>query len=137
MGRAPFVMAMNPPAGGASAPSLFAMNYAVLIYETEQDFAYRPSLMPAYAAYAQALEEAGAHRGGECLHPTHTATTVRLQNGTPQVQDGPFPDTKEQLGGFFLIEAPDLDAALAWAARCPAAARCAVEVRPVLAMEGS
>ncbi len=113
------------------------MNYAVLIYETEQDVADRASLMPAYAAYAQALAEAGAHRGGECLHPTHTATTVRLQGGTAQVQDGPFPDTKEQLGGFFLIDVPDLDAALAWAARCPAAGRCAVEVRPVLAMEGS
>jgi hypothetical protein len=93
--------------------------------------------MPAYAAYAGALEEAGVHRGGECLHPTHTATTVRLENGTPQVQDGPFPDTKEQLGGFFLIDVPDLDAALSWAARCPAASRCAVEVRPVLAMEAS
>jgi hypothetical protein len=110
------------------------MPYAVLIYETEQDVADRPGLMPAYAAYAQALEQAGAHLGGECLHPTHTASIVRLRDGQPQVQDGPFPDTKEQLGGFFLIDAPDLDAALEWAARCPAAGRCAVEVRPVLRM---
>jgi hypothetical protein len=112
------------------------MNYAVLIYETEQDFTDRPSLMPAYAAYSQALEQAGHHAGGQALQPTHTATTVRLRHGERQVQDGPFPDSKEQLGGFFLIDVPDLDAALDWAARCPAAARCAVEVRPVLVMEG-
>jgi len=112
------------------------MQYAVLIYESEQDFADRPTLRPAYAAYAQALEEAGHHAGGQALQPTHTATTVRLRHGERQVQDGPFPDSKEQLGGFFLIDVPDLDAALAWAARCPAAERCAVEVRPVHAMEG-
>ncbi len=104
------------------------MPYAVLIYETEQDVAERPSLMPAYAAYAQALEQAGVHAGGECLHPTHTATTVRLQGGTPQVQDGPFPDTKEQLGGFFLIDVPDLTRP-GLGARCPPPAavpwRCA------------
>ncbi|MCP9930678.1 YciI family protein [Cyanobium sp. AMD-g] len=111
------------------------MQYAVLIYESEQDFADRPGLMPAYAAYSRALAEAGHMAGGEALQPTHTATTVRLRHGERQVQDGPFPDSKEQLGGFFLIDVPDLDAALTWAARCPAAERCAVEVRPVLAME--
>lgn len=99
------------------------MQYAVLIFESEQDFADRPGLMPAYAAYSQALQS------------PHTATTVRLRHGDRQVQDGPFPDSKEQLGGFFLIDVPDLDAALTWAARCPAAERCAVEVRPVLARE--
>ncbi len=59
------------------------MNYAVLIYETEADFAYRPSLMPVYAAYAQALEEAGHHAGGQALQPTHTATTLRQRHGAP------------------------------------------------------
>jgi hypothetical protein len=110
------------------------MKYAVLIYESEQDFTDRPGLMPAYAAYAQAMAEAGVHAGGQALQPTHTATTVRLREGRRQVQDGPFPDTKEQLGGFFLIDVPDLDAAIDWAARCPAAGRCCVEVRPVLEM---
>lgn len=108
------------------------MKYAILVYETEQDFANRANHMPAYNAYSQALAEAGVMAGGAALHPSHTGTTVRLQNGQRNVQDGPFADTKEQLGGFFIIDVPDLDAALNWAARCPAASNCAVEVRPLL-----
>jgi hypothetical protein len=107
------------------------MKYAILVYETEQDFVDRPMHMPAYNAYSQALSEAGVITGGAALHPGHTATTVRLQNGQRSVQDGPYADTKEQLGGFFIINVPDLDAALDWAARCPAASYCAVEVRPL------
>jgi hypothetical protein len=108
------------------------MKYAILVYETEQDFANRANHIPAYNAYSQALAEAGVMAGGAALHPSHTGTTVRLQNGQRNVQDGPFADTKEQLGGFFIIDVPDLDAALSWAARCPAASNCAVEVRPLL-----
>lgn len=110
------------------------MKYAILVYETEQDVAQREVHMPAYGAYSQALEEAGIVAGGAALHPSHTATTVRFQKGQYSVQDGPYADTKEQLGGFFIIDVPDLDAALDWAARCPAASLCAVEVRPLLSM---
>lgn len=111
------------------------MKYAILVYETEQDFADRDRHMPAYWAYADALTKAGVMTGGASLHPGHTATTVRLQNGKRQVQDGPYADTKEQLGGLFIIDVPDLDAALDWAARCPAASNCAVEVRPLFSMD--
>lgn len=72
--------------------------------------------------------------GGAALQPPSAATTVRQQNGKQHVQDGPYADTKEQLGGYFVIEVPDLDKALEWAARCPAAAAGAVEVRPNLSM---
>jgi len=108
------------------------MKYAILIYETEQDVRDRPQTMPAYFAYSQALAEAGVAAGGAALHPSHTATTIRLQNGQRNVQDGPYADTKEQLGGMYIIDVPDLDTAMDWAARCPAASNCAVEVRPLL-----
>lgn len=111
------------------------MKYAILVYETEQDFANRDTYMPAYQAYSQALAEAGVSAGGAALYPSHTGTTVRLQSGQRNVQDGPYADTKEQLGGFFIIDVPNLDAALDWAARCPAASHCAVEVRPLLPMD--
>ena len=107
------------------------MKYAILVYETEQDFANRAQYVPAYNAYAQALSEAGVMTGGAALQPGHIASTVRIKDGQRQVQDGPYADTKEQLGGFFLIDVPDLDQALDWAARCPGAGICAVEVRPL------
>jgi hypothetical protein len=110
------------------------MKYAILVYETEQDIRDRPQTMPAYSAYSQSLAEAGVAAGGAALHPSHTATTIRLQNGQRNVQDGPYADTKEQLGGMFIIDVPDLDTAMDWAARCPAASNCAVEVRPLLPM---
>jgi hypothetical protein len=73
-------------------------------------------------------------KGGAGLLPPHAATTLRVRSGKRIVADGPYADTKEQLGGFFLIEAETLDAALDWAAQCPAAQRGAVEVRPVIQM---
>src|ERR1700733_3368353 len=88
----------------------------------------------AYMAYGEALTAAGAMKGSNRLQPIATATTVRNVNGKPQVLDGPYVDSKEQLGGYYLIDAPDLDAALAWAARCPGASHGVVEVRPVWAM---
>jgi hypothetical protein len=71
-------------------------------------------------------------RGGNALVPTFSATTVRVRDGRRDVQDGPYADTKEQLGGYYVIDVPDLDAALEWAAKNPAASTGAVEVRPIL-----
>jgi hypothetical protein len=88
----------------------------------------------AYGAYTQAMREAGLYVAGAPLQPSSTATVVRAANGKTSVLNGPYAEVKEQLGGYYLIEAPDLDAALAWAARCPAASSGAVEVRPVRAM---
>jgi hypothetical protein len=87
---------------------------------------------PAWGAYTQALIDAGVMRGGAALKSSHSATTLRIVEGQRELHDGPYADTKEQLGGFYLIEVPDLDAALAWAARNPAAASGAVEVRPLV-----
>ena len=75
--------------------------------------------MGAWQAYAEALRHAGVMAGGKGLEPPSTATTVRFRGGERTVQDGPYADTKEQLGGFFILDVPDLDAALDWAARCP------------------
>jgi hypothetical protein len=119
------------------------MQYALIIHESDADFATRenpttgPAYMAAYTAYSQALVQAGVMRGGTGLAAPHAATTVRLRDGKRTVQDGPYADTKEKLGGFYLIEVPDLDAALAWAARCPAAATGSMEVRPTLNMPAS
>jgi hypothetical protein len=77
------------------------------------------------------MEEAGIYVGGDPLQVPETGTTVRMKEGKRYVQDGPYADTKEQLGGFTILELPSLDAALEWAARCPAASIGAVEVRPL------
>lgn len=110
------------------------MRYAIIVYETPAEQAARedPARQGAYTAYSQALAAAGVGVGGAALHPPAAATTVRLRDGKRQVQDGPFADTKELLGGIFLVEVPTLDEALEWAARCPAAATGSVEVRPQL-----
>jgi hypothetical protein len=89
----------------------------------------------AYRAYMEAMAKAGVLRSSNGLQPTTAATTVRVVDGRAQVLDGPYSDTKEQLGGFHIIEVPDLDAAIAWAARSPTALHGVVEVRPV--MEGT
>jgi len=86
--------------------------------------------MAAFRAYADALDSAGVLRSAEVLQPSTASTTVRLRDGEPVIQDGPFADTKEQLGGTFVIDVPDLDAALDWAGRAPSASWGAVEVRP-------
>jgi hypothetical protein len=85
----------------------------------------------AYMAYSEALRKAGVLKGSHSLQPSSTATTVRIADGKSQVLDGPYADTKEQFGGYFIIEVADLDAALAWAARCPAVGHGVVEVRPL------
>jgi hypothetical protein len=91
-------------------------------------------MMAAYTAYTEAMAGAGVLRAGNRLRASTTATTVRAADGKTRVLDGPYADTREQLGGYYLIEVPDLDAALAWAARCPGAAHGVIEVRPVWAM---
>jgi len=85
-----------------------------------------------YMAYTQALAEAGVLRGGAPLHPTPTATTVRVRGGKTLTTDGPFAETKEQLGGYYLLDVATLDEALAWAAKCPGAKLGSIEVRPVM-----
>ena len=89
--------------------------------------------MAAYIAYTEALTKAGVLKGGNRLQQSSTATTMRIANGKTQVLDGPYADSKEQLGGYYLIDVPDLDAALYWAARCPAVGHGVVEVRPLWA----
>jgi hypothetical protein len=88
----------------------------------------------AYMAYAEALTKAGVLAGSNRLQPSTASTTVRIANGKSQVLDGPYVDSKEQLGGYFLIDVTDLDAAISWASRCPAAGHGVVEVRPIWAM---
>ena len=88
----------------------------------------------AYAAYGEALKTSGVMKGSNRLQPSTVATTVRSTNGKSQVLDGPYVDSKEQLGGYFLIDVPDLDAALSWASRCPAVHHGVVEVRPIWSM---
>lgn len=88
----------------------------------------------AWSAYTQAMVAAGVMRGGNALHPGYTATTVRLRDGKRDVHDGPYAESKEELGGYYVIDVADLDEALVWAARNPAASSGAVEVRPILTM---
>jgi hypothetical protein len=114
------------------------MQYMIAFYETDAQFKERtdPAKSQAYwgawGAYIKAMYETGKVVNGAGLQPPATATTVRVRNGERIVQDGPYADTKEQLAGFFVMDLPDLDAALAWAARSPAASIASVEVRPVL-----
>jgi hypothetical protein len=116
------------------------MKYTILIYENEGDFSARTdakrkdAYWGAYRAYTRALTDAGVFVGGAPLQPAQLATTVRQRDGKRQVQDGPYAETKEQLGGYYVVEVADLDKALDWAARCPAASTGAVEVRPNLPM---
>jgi hypothetical protein len=113
------------------------MLYALLIYERPHDFDRREddaeevNYTAAWQAWHQALLKADAFAGGNPLERPETGTTVRQRDSKRLIQDGPYANTKEQLGGFTLLELPSLDAALEWAARCPAAAYGAVEVRPV------
>ena len=115
------------------------MEYMLLIYSEPSGFdalspAQQAQGLAAYGAYSEALVKAGMMRGGNRLQPTSAATTVRVQSGKTEVLNGPFAETREQLGGYYLIEAPDLDAALAWAARCPGAHHGRVEERPIWSM---
>lgn len=118
------------------------MQYLLMLYSDQSAWGRMSSSdqergVAAYRAYTQALKEAGVWVGSNRLQDTETATTVRLVDGKSQVLDGPYVDSKEQLGGYYLIEASDLDAALGWAARCPGASHGTIEVRPVWPVPGS
>ncbi len=114
------------------------MQYTLLVYESPADLAKRsnPETMSAHTAmwraYTQALVDAGVVVTGSGLQLPRTATTLRLADGKRLVQDGPFADTKEQLGGFYILDVPDLDTALDWASRCPIGPDSALEIRPNL-----
>ena len=114
------------------------MQYLLILYSNESGWskmtpAEQEQGMAAYAAFTEALKKAGALAGSNRLQPISAATTVRVANGKTQVLNGPYADSKEQLGGYYLIDVPDLDAAISWAARCPTANHGVVEVRPVWA----
>ena len=111
------------------------MQYMLLIYGNEAnaataDRATVERISPAYAAYTEAMQKARVMVGGGRLRPTSSATTVRTPDGKPQVLDGPYAETKEQMGGLWVIEAADLDAALDWAAKAATACERPIEVRP-------
>ena len=112
------------------------MKYMLLFYANQAELMSLPKdeamqMHGAFTAYTEALTAAGAHVSNLGLRPVSDATTVRLRDGKSNVQNGPFAETREQLAGFYLIEVPDLDAALGWAKRHPGAARGSIEVRPV------
>jgi hypothetical protein len=114
------------------------MQYMLMFFDSAEnqtpptDPAQAKAYFGAWMAYVGALQASGVAVSGHGLQSRLTATTVRLRGNARQVQDGPFADTKEQLGGYFVIDVPNLDDALEWAARCPAAVTGAVEVRPVV-----
>lgn len=116
------------------------MQYLLMIYANEaEEMAMSPEamgeMMAGYQAFTDELSAAGAMVGGERLRPTGTATSVRKRSGDFTLTDGPFAETKEHLGGYYLIEAPSLDAAVAWAKKIPSVEHGTVEVRPIWPMD--
>jgi len=111
------------------------MRYLLLIYEDEKLNDMSPEAMGQWEAFTKDVNEAGVHEDGRALQPISTATTVRVRNGDTVTTDGPFAETKEQLGGFYLLNCKDLDEAIAYAARIPSAPRGSIEVRPVMEFE--
>jgi len=112
------------------------MKYLCLIYDDEQEMMKRPrddtgKMSADYLTFTEGIRKSGHYLGGDALQPTHTATTVRSRAGKVSTTDGPFAETKEQLGGYYLIEAKDLNDAIQVAARIPSAKFGSVEVRPV------
>ena len=113
------------------------MKYLLMIYENEKSWETLPeaqsqAIMGEYFAFTKSIRESGNLVAGEALQPIATATTVRLRDGKRLTTDGPFAETKEQLGGFYLVEAKHIDEAIAIASRIPAARTGSIEVRPVV-----
>ena len=110
------------------------MQYLLLIYDNEAQMASRDrnAVMTEYRTFTQSIVEGGQFKAGDGLQPTTTATTVRVRDGKMLTTDGPFAETREQLGGYYLVEAKDLDAALGIAARIPGAKTGSIEVRPIM-----
>jgi hypothetical protein len=118
------------------------MRYLCLIYEDENLYERMPKdeldkIFGEYFSFTDDIKRSGHHLGGEPLQPTSTATTVRVRNGKISTTDGPFAETKEQLGGFYMIEAKDLNEAIQLAARIPGARYGSVEVRPIMEVGGA
>jgi hypothetical protein len=115
------------------------MQYLLMLYLDEAGWSNltkeeQAQGVAAYGAYTEALKKAGILAGSNRLQPSAAATTVRIANGKSQVLDGPYADSKEQVGGYYMIDVPDLDAAISWAARCPTASHGIVELRPIWSM---
>ena len=111
------------------------MQYMLLIYEDERNYMDQepsPEMFQPWYDYTEAVKDAGVYVAGAGLQPTPNATTVRVRDGETLTTDGPFAETKEQLGGYYLIDCKDLDEAIAWAARIPSAPKGSVEVRPLM-----
>jgi hypothetical protein len=116
-----------------------AVQYLCLIYEDEKEWQKMPKaetekLINEFSSYTESVRKSGHYVGGNALQPTHTATTVRVRKGKVATTDGPFAETKEQLGGYYLLQARDLNEAIQLASRIPGARFGAVEVRPVAEM---
>jgi hypothetical protein len=116
------------------------MQYLLLIYSNENEFgqmsaAERDAMLKQYMDFSKSIAQSGNYRAGNELHPTSKATTVRVRDKKRLVTDGPFAETKEQLGGYYLIEAKDLDEAIGIAARVPSARQGSIEVRPIIPHE--
>ena len=112
------------------------MRYLMLIYTPESSMPPAPvegrKMMEAYATYTQEVRDNGMMQSGEALQPTSTATTVKVRNGERIITDGPFAETREQLGGYYLLNCKDLDEALDYAAKIPGAQYGSIEVRPIM-----
>jgi len=118
------------------------MQYLLLIYENEKNWANMPqdegrATMGEYHEFTESIAKSGHYKGGNALQPTNTATTVRVRNGKRQTTDGPFAETREQLGGYYLIDAANLDEATGIAERIPGARTGSIEVRPIMPIPAS
>ena len=116
------------------------MKYLCLIYDEEEKMATMSKedgdkFMGDYFAFTDGIQKSGHYIAGDALHPVHTATTVRIRNGKLSTTDGPFAETKEQLGGYYMIEAKDLNDAIQVAAKIPSAKTGSIEVRPVMVFD--
>ena len=116
------------------------MKFLAIIYNDESQYANATpediaATFQAHGEFGEAADKAGVFGGGEGLQPTATATTVRVRDGERMLTDGPYAETKEQIGGYYVLECKDLDDALSWAARIPEAKSGAIEVRPVMDYE--
>src|SRR5215212_7481701 len=117
------------------------MQYLLLIYNNERNWtelsqADVGALMGGYQSFTESIAKSGHYKGGNALQPTNTATTVRVRDGKRTATDGPFAETREQLGGYYLVDAKDLDEAIEIASRIPGAKRGTVEIRPVMEIQG-
>ena len=115
------------------------MKYLCMIYDDENVWATMPkaesdAMMGEYFAFTEGIRESGQYLAGEALQPVSTATTVRIRNGKLSTTDGPFAETKEQLGGFYILKCKDLDEAIHWASKIPGALKGTIEVRPIWEM---